>query len=190
MLFIFDISVVMLSQQDLPVYRCSNKPKLEESTEHLRQVQWASTCGHRTLTVPSVVQEDTPVCFEASCGVSFLGTPVLRAGRLKEVPKNAPWKQSWERGVVGKGPKKLPKERPVCLFPFDLLQRDCTLLHPAPTIRQHPCGVWKTDSEIPCRTPYSVTDLGLELVGRMVTHDGCVKFGSQIESMVQTCCNW
>jgi len=49
MLFIFDISVVMLSQQDLPVYRCSNRPKLEESSEHLRQVQWASTCGAQNL---------------------------------------------------------------------------------------------------------------------------------------------
>ena len=49
---------------------------------------------------------------------------------------------SRESGVsLVRVPKKLPKERPVCLFPFDLLQRDCTLLHPAPTISKHHFGV-------------------------------------------------
>ena len=101
MLFIFDISVVMLSQQDLPVYRCSNKPKLEESTEHLGQVQWATTCGAQNLGSTQRCPGGHPYVFWSKLRVSFLGTPVLRTGRLKEVPKNASWKQSWERGIVG-----------------------------------------------------------------------------------------
>ena len=156
MLFIFDISVVMLSQQDLPVYRCSNRPKLEESSEHLRQVQWASTCGAQNLDSTQRCPGGHPCMFWSK----LWGVVPWNTGTQSRSTQRSPKECAMET-VVRAGcrwyirvPKKLPNERPVCLFPFDLLQRDCTLLHPAPTTRQHPCGVWKTDSEIPCRTPY------------------------------------
>ena len=132
------------------------------------------------------------MCFEASCGFRSLEH---RYSEQVDSKKSQIMRHGYSResgvALVYKGSKETPPKNVQSVFSRLTCYRGTvpcsTLLQQSDNI---PVASERQIQRFPAEHPMSVTDLGLELVGRMVTHDGCVKFGSQIESMVQTCCNW